>query len=106
MVFTDKETKLLRLALDGAATDAEASTAAGLLIHILRRRNVRAEEFTAVATAPRRTVSIETIMPFGKHKGRALSDIPEDYLVWVLDNCNLTPRLRTAILVTLQGVYT
>ena len=36
-------------------------------------------------------------MPFGKHKGEYLDDIPGDYLEWVLENCELNPYLRTAI---------
>lgn len=37
-------------------------------------------------------------MPFGKHKGTPLEDVPEDYLVWVLDNCErISPTLRRAI---------
>ena len=38
------------------------------------------------------------IMPFGKHRGKQLRDVPEPYLVWVLDNCNdISPTLRWAI---------
>ena len=38
------------------------------------------------------------IMPFGRHRGKPLEEIPADYLEWILDNCtNLTPRLRSAI---------
>jgi hypothetical protein len=37
-------------------------------------------------------------MPFGKHKGESLRDIPYDYLSWVLDNCTRIDRwLRAAI---------
>lgn len=37
-------------------------------------------------------------MPFGKHRGKDLADIPDDYLVWVLDNCEtISPTLRRAI---------
>lgn len=37
-------------------------------------------------------------MPFGKHKGVDLEDVPEDYLIWVLDKCdNAGPTLRAAI---------
>lgn len=28
-------------------------------------------------------------MPFGKHKGEDIDDIPDDYLQWVLDNCDI-----------------
>ena len=37
-------------------------------------------------------------MPFGKYKGRPLSSVPDDYLLWVLDNVeSLSPTLRRAI---------
>jgi hypothetical protein len=41
-------------------------------------------------------------MPFGKYKGRAIEDVPETYLRWVLGNCrNIAPALRCAIRTTL-----
>lgn len=43
-------------------------------------------------------------MPFGKHKGKLLEDVPTDYLAWVLDNCSeLRPTLRQAIEQVLFG---
>ena len=27
----------------------------------------------------------DTLMPFGKHKGKRLGDIPADYLIWLYD---------------------
>src|SRR5689334_22759860 len=37
-------------------------------------------------------------MPFGKHQGERLEDIPESYLWWILDNvADLNPLLRRAI---------
>ena len=37
-------------------------------------------------------------MPFGKHRGKELRDVPESYLLWVLDNiAELSPTLRLAI---------
>ena len=41
-------------------------------------------------------------MPFGKYKGRPLRDIPEDYLAWLLDNCELKPTLRQAVTAALN----
>jgi hypothetical protein len=38
------------------------------------------------------------IMPFGKHRGKPLSEIPIQYLAWVLENCvNASPYLREEI---------
>lgn len=37
-------------------------------------------------------------MPFGKHKGTPLEDVPDDYLWWVLGKCdNVNPYLIEAI---------
>lgn len=37
-------------------------------------------------------------MPFGKHKGTALVDLPKDYVTWALKNMsNLEPDLRAAL---------
>jgi hypothetical protein len=36
-------------------------------------------------------------MPFGKHRGRALSDLPDSYLGWLRDLDDLREPLRTAI---------
>lgn len=37
------------------------------------------------------------IIHFGKHKGKPLEEIPEDYLCWVLENCSPRPTLLRAI---------
>jgi hypothetical protein len=34
------------------------------------------------------------IMPFGKYKGQQVEDIPDGYLRWALENCNLTADLQ------------
>lgn len=35
-------------------------------------------------------------MPFGKHKGKDLENVPDDYLLWVLENAdNLRGDLKT-----------
>jgi hypothetical protein len=36
-------------------------------------------------------------MPFGKHRGRAFSDLPSDYLEWLLGLDDLRPPLRRAL---------
>lgn len=35
-------------------------------------------------------------MPFGKHQGKPLSEVPSSYLRWLLRECDLEPWLRAA----------
>ena len=34
-----------------------------------------------------------TIMPFGKHKGLPLDEIPRKYLIWAMDTLDLDDQL-------------
>lgn len=36
-------------------------------------------------------------MPFGKHKGKALANVPSDYLIWLSTQSIDWPRLRKYI---------
>jgi uncharacterized protein (DUF3820 family) len=45
----------------------------------------------------------EPVMPFGKYRGKALSECPVRYLDWVLGLDNLDPKLKKDILDYLQG---
>ena len=36
-------------------------------------------------------------MPFGKHKGTPIRDLPSDYIHWVLENLNLRDELFKAL---------
>lgn len=43
-------------------------------------------------------------MPFGRHKGEELREVPDDYLAWVLDACDsIGPTLRHHIEMRLAG---
>lgn len=33
-----------------------------------------------------------TVMPFGKHKGRLLKDVPPDYLLWLYDKMRIDEK--------------
>ena len=48
-------------------------------------------------------LSWEVEMPFGKHKGRPLSQVPRDYLTWMLGKDGITTELREAIRLQLYG---
>lgn len=44
------------------------------------------------------------IMPFGKHRGREVNDLPKNYLQWLIDNVEFTSqRLEDAIYKALDG---
>jgi hypothetical protein len=36
-------------------------------------------------------------MPFGKHRGKLLGDVPDGYLSWLLRECDLDDWLRQAV---------
>ena len=36
----------------------------------------------------------DSVMPYGKHKGEKLIDIPDEYFLWMYDNDKLSPPLR------------
>ena len=40
---------------------------------------------------------IPSVMPFGKHKGLAIADIPNDYKRWLLNQDNVDPYLIQAL---------
>jgi len=40
---------------------------------------------------------IPTTMPFGKHKGMLLKDLPSDYKEWLLGQADIDPYLRRAL---------
>jgi hypothetical protein len=43
------------------------------------------------------------LMPFGKHKGKALADIPSSYLGWLLRECRLSTGVRSAVAAELES---
>jgi len=42
-------------------------------------------------------------MPFGRHKGTALAELPFDYLRWLVSLDDLREPLRSAVLDELEG---
>ena len=39
----------------------------------------------------------EAVMPFGKYKGKLLSEVPKHYIQWVLGNCSPRKDLAAAM---------
>lgn len=84
-MFTDKEVKLLNLALDKSATEGEIRNAAIAFVTKLRSRGFRYLDATTHEYEEREDYGL-TVMTFGKHKGKCLKDIPNDYLIWVMES--------------------
>lgn len=43
------------------------------------------------------------LMPFGKHKGKAVAEVPVGYLRWLLDNADIRPPLFDAVYLAAYG---
>ena len=39
----------------------------------------------------------ESTMPYGKHKGQKMANIPPDYLIWLFENNKCTPEVAKYI---------
>lgn len=93
--MTKKEEAIIRLALCPGAAEGEWRNAAQAFFAAMRKQGVSADTFiTRLGSPPR----IWAVMPFGKHKGARLSEIPHDYLRWLLSSAdNLTPAFRREI---------
>ena len=65
-----------------------------ILDHICQQLNVKTVEDLYTESEKAR---IPTIMPFGKHKGMLLADIPSDYKQWLLTQGDIDPYLRRAL---------
>ena len=39
----------------------------------------------------------ESTMPYGKHKGQRMANVPSDYLIWLFENNKCTPEVAKYI---------
>lgn len=92
MNFSDKEQKLLRLALDDAAAKGEVENCAILFIRSLRKRHATIDEFLGADNdgaelngddEPAPVDWGKTVMSLGKHRGKIFNDIDPGYLRWL-----------------------
>jgi exodeoxyribonuclease X len=59
----------------------------------LRKNNL----YKSVLYAESEKARTPTTMPFGKHKGMLLTDVPSDYKQWLLTQGGIDPYLRKAL---------
>jgi len=72
----------------------DVSICAAILNHICQQLDVKTIEDLYVESERART---PTTMPFGKHKGMLLTDVPKDYKKWLLTQQDIDPFLRKAL---------
>lgn len=101
--------KLLRRALDPAASEGEATNSAQKMVVVARRENVTYDAMITTLAPPAREVPVEhedppyygVTLKFGKYSGMRLRDVADediDYLVWMIRNCSrLSAGLRAAV---------
>ena len=65
-----------------------------ILDHICQQLNVKIVEDLYTESEKAR---IPTTMPFGKHKGMLLTDLPNDYKQWLLGQGDIDPYLRKSL---------
>lgn len=84
-----------RSLLKGAhRADADIILTANILMHIIKQTGVQNIESLHKASEEAR---IPQTMPFGKHKGMPIGDLPKDYVTWLQKQGNLDPHLETAL---------
>ncbi|MEB3753436.1 putative quorum-sensing-regulated virulence factor [Acinetobacter sp. MD2(2019)] len=74
--------------------DADIILTANILMHIIAHLGIQSVEELYLASEDAR---IPKSMSFGKHKGTAISDLPADYVKWLLRQDDLDTYLRTAL---------
>ena len=102
----EKAVKCLNLALNSGATEGEWNAAAIRFVSILRSLKVGIEciipkspDTSRERKPTNRTKSADTFakMPFGKFKGSAITDLPDWYVDWCLNQDFIKGKLRDEI---------
>ena len=90
-----KGSEKAREMLKGAhRADADIILTANILMHIIYKLNIQSiEELYAASEDARIPRSIN----FGKHRGTAIVDLPNDYVQWLMRQEDLDPYLRKAL---------
>jgi exodeoxyribonuclease X len=94
LYFLDRKNAKERLQ-NAHSASADIQICATILEHICRDRGIDSLEALWQKSEEAR---IPTHMPFGKHKGMPIVDVPRDYARWLLDQPNVDPFVRRAFL--------
>ena len=49
-------------------------------------------------------MSDESIMPWGKHQGKQMADVPAEYLIWLYDNQKCSGKVKIYIVQNLDVI--
>lgn len=74
--------------------DMDIILTANILMHIVHHLQI--DSIDALYTASE-AARIPRVMNFGKHRGTAIADLPNDYIQWLLRQDELDPYLRKAL---------
>jgi exodeoxyribonuclease X len=94
LYFLDRKNAKERLR-NAHSAGADIRICATILEHICKERNIDSLEVLWQKSEEART---PTHMPFGKHKGTPIAEVPRDYARWLLDQPNVDPFVRRAFL--------
>lgn len=93
LYFLDRANAKARLR-DAHSAGADIRICATILDHICQKLEID----TLEALWQKSEVSrIPTHMPFGKHKGLPIAEVPKDYVRWLLGQPDVDPHLRKAL---------
>lgn len=73
---------------------ADASACLEVLRSIARGASANIDQLLVMS----RRTSLESLMPFGKHKGTKLKDLPDSYVAWCIENLDHDNWVRLALL--------
>lgn len=92
LYFLDRANAKERLK-NAHSAGADIRICATILEHICQKLKIDSLEILWQKSEESR---VPTHMPFGKHKGKPISEVPKDYVRWLLDQPNVDPFIRRA----------
>ena len=94
LYFLERKTARARLR-DAHSAVADVGICGTILDHLCKKLNINSMESLWEASEKAR---LPTHMTFGKHKGLPLTEVPKDYVRWLLDQPHVDPYVRQAFM--------